>query len=132
MSISKGDLEDPKSIQADRPKMALEERLKADLRTAMKARQSITVATIRMMLSAIDNAGAVPLSASTGPTVGRSNDVPRRELSERQKWELLQAEAENRRSTIREYERLGRHKEAEQLRAEVAVFTHYLDESSVE
>lgn len=111
--------------------MKMEDRLKVDLRAAMKARQSSKVATIRMMLAAIDNAGAVPTSTPAWPpTIGLSKDVPRRELSERQIWELLQAEADNRHSAILEYERLDRQQEAEQLRAEVALFTHYLEDYS--
>jgi uncharacterized protein YqeY len=70
------------------------------------------------------------MSIWRGDSDGLSKEVPRRELSERQIWELLQAEAENRRTAIREYERLGRQQEAEQLHAEVALFMHYLEDPS--
>lgn len=117
--------------QSDLSEMPLHERLKADLLRAMKARQRTTVATLRSMLAAIDNAGAVEPNTSTSPVVGRSADVSRKVLTEEQMRKVLQTEVEERRSAVAEYERLERHVEADRLRAELEVFAHYLADSAL-
>ena len=125
--MSKTDHQKQENTRPDSVQIVWEERLKADLRIAMKARQNSTISAIRSMLAAIDNAGAVELDESLTPTVGTSGDVPRRILSEEQVQEILHREAENRRSAIATYERLRRQEEADRLRAELAVFGRYLD-----
>ena len=125
--MSKTDHQKQENTRPDSVQIVWEERLKADLRIAVKARQNSTIIAIRSMLAAIDNAGAVELDESLTPTVGTSVDVPRRILSEEQVQEILHREAENRRSAIATYERLRRQEEADRLRAELAVFGRYLD-----
>ena len=125
--MSKTDHQKQENTRPDSVQIVWEERLKADLRIAVKARQNSTIRAIRSMLAAIDNAGAVELDESLTPTVGTSVDVPRRILSEEQVQEILHREAENRRSAIATYERLRRQEEADRLRAELAVFGRYLD-----
>ena len=125
--MSKTDHQKQENTRPDSVQIVWEERLKADLRIAVKARQNSTIRAIRSMLAAIDNAGAVELDESLTPTVGTSGDVPRRILSEEQVQEILHREAENRRSAIATYERLRRQEEADRLRAELAVFGRYLD-----
>ena len=126
--MSKTDHQKQENTRPDSVQIVWEERLKADLRIAVKARQNSTIRAIRSMLAAIDNAGAVELDESLTPTVGTSGDVPRRILSEEQVQEILHREAENRRSAIATYERLRRQEEADRLRAELAVFGRYLDD----
>ena len=126
--MSKTDHQKQENTRPDSVQIVWEERLKADLRIAVKARQNSTISAIRSMLAAIDNAGAVELDESLTPTVGTSGDVPRRILSEEQVQEILHREAENRRSAIATYERLRRQEEADRLRAELAVFGRYLDD----
>jgi uncharacterized protein YqeY len=106
--------------------MPLVERLRADLRSAMKARQNGTVTALRKMLSTIDNAGAVEVDTSYVPLVGITKDVPRRELSDEQLLDLLRIEADERRSALAEFERLGKPVEAEQMRLELDLFARYL------
>jgi uncharacterized protein YqeY len=106
--------------------LLLVERLRADLRNAMKARQSSAVIALRTMLSTIDNAGAVEVDPSFVPLTGVTKDVPRRELSEEQQLDLLRAEAEGRRTALETYEALGKHAEAEQMRLELEVFARYV------
>lgn len=121
---------DPQKTHADGSAMLLYKRLKADLLSAMKARQSIAVATLRSMVGAIDNAGAVEHDTTIVPLVGRSADVPRRELTEAQVRAILQGEADERRSAQVKYERLGKNMEAERLRAELEVFARYLGDAA--
>lgn len=61
----------------------LEERLKADLRWALRARDRTVVAALRAAVAAIDNAGSVGIPEDgRAPVVGKAADVPRRELTE--------------------------------------------------
>lgn len=114
--------------------MPIVRQMKADLLAAMKARQPSTVSVLRSTLAAIDNAGAVEVDASYVPVAGtqdgRPHEVPRKELSEAQVMKLVRAEAEERRSKAEQYEHLGKHDEAAQLRAEFDVLNRYLTTSA--
>lgn len=104
----------------------LYERLKADLRVAMKARQHTTVTTLRSLLAAIDNAGAVELDAVAKPVVGRSGDVPRRMLTAGQVQAILQSEIAECQAALAEYQGLGKHEEVDRLDAALQVLARYL------
>jgi uncharacterized protein YqeY len=108
------------------PKIPLSERLKADLRMAMKEREQVRVVTLRTMISALDNATAVEVDASLVPLQGRTPDVPRKELSEQEEVDILRREADGRRSALRQYESLGKADVAARLQAELEVFSLYL------
>ena len=103
-----------------RPAEVLRAYLGAELRGAMKARDTVAVATIRSLLSALDNAGAVIETPAHAPVFGRSGDVPRRELTAADIEQVLAAEAEERRVAADGYERRGRRDDAARLRAELA------------
>ena len=107
--------------------MSLRTQLKTDLRHAMKARQKETVTALRILLAAIDNAEAVQTDTSFVPVAGRTNDVPRKLLTEAHIQQILQAEAAKQREALAECERLGQNDAAEQIRAELAVMSKYLD-----
>ena len=104
-----------------RPAEALRRRLADDLRAAMKARDAVAVATLRALLSAIDNAGAVTETKAHVPVVGLSGDVPRRELTRADLARVLAAEAAEREAAARDYEQRGLQEAAERLRAELAI-----------
>ena len=108
--------------------MSLVERMKADLLASMKARDAVRVATLRTMIAALDNAGAVPVEARSMPVEGMSPDVPRRELSEDEELEILRGEAAARREALAQYEALGQTERAARLRAELQVLTAYVPE----
>src|SRR3954462_11119316 len=107
--------------------MSLVARLKADLTNAMKAQDTLRVATLRTMLSALDNATAVDVDPSYVPLQGMTPDVPRKELDEADQLAILLAEADARRRAIEQYEKIGKHHEAAHLRAELEQFAAYLD-----
>jgi uncharacterized protein YqeY len=107
--------------------MSIRERVKADLKQAIEAREKATMTILRTMLGALDNAEAVTLDALPHPVVGWNNDVPRKVLSEEDFLQVLRNEAAGRRSAIATYERLGRAEEAARLRAELAVFARYVN-----
>jgi uncharacterized protein YqeY len=104
----------------------LRDRIKADLPAAMRARQTVVVATLRSLMAAIDNAGAVEQGAPSGPIVGRSADVARKMLSDGDVRNIIRAEADERREALATYERLGKTTDANRLREELSVIARYL------
>ncbi len=105
--------------------MLLRERLKADLKTAMKSRDRPTITTLRTLLGAFDNAEAVETSAA--PVVGRPNDVPRKDLSEAEFYSVLGAEAEELRTERAAYRALGQSAKVAELEHALSVVERYLE-----
>jgi uncharacterized protein YqeY len=91
---------------------ALKERLRSDLTTAMKARDQVRVATIRMALSAIN----------TEEVAGDAH----RELTDDEVVTVLGRESKKRRESAEAFDGAGRTELAERERAEQAVLTDYL------
>jgi uncharacterized protein YqeY len=104
----------------------LRRQLNGDLLLAMKAKDAVAVSALRCVLSALDNASAVPASTVPSPVFGRNGDVPRRELSNADCRRIIEAEASARAEAAQEYARLGRHDVAARLRAEHAVIERYV------
>ncbi|WP_433781144.1 GatB/YqeY domain-containing protein [Actinomycetospora sp. CA-101289] len=90
----------------------LKERLRSDLTTAMKARDQVRVATIRMALSAIN----------TEEVAGDAH----RELSDDEVVTVLGREQKKRRESAEAFDGAGRTELAERERAEQAVLDDYL------
>jgi len=99
------------------------QRLKADLRLAMKGRLPLEVAVLRALIAAIDNAGAVALSPKWVP---RQSEVERRRLGFGEVQAILLREYETRRTAAGELSRLGRVAESERASLEMAVVSRYL------
>lgn len=92
----------------------LQERLRADLAAAMKARDEPVVATLRMALTAI----------STEQVAGASA----RELTDDETVQVLTREAKKRREAAEAFDGAGRPELAERERAEGEVLARYLPE----
>jgi uncharacterized protein YqeY len=90
----------------------LKERLRSDLTTAMKARDQVRVATIRMALSAIN----------TEEVAGDAH----RELTDDEVVTVLGREQKKRRESAEAFDGAGRTELAERERAEQAVLADYL------
>jgi hypothetical protein len=90
----------------------LKARLHADLTTAMKARDELTTATLRMALTAV----------TTEEVAGKSA----RELSDDEVLRVLAREGKKRREAAEAYDSAGRPELAERERAEGAVLERYL------
>ncbi|MFY9809053.1 MAG: GatB/YqeY domain-containing protein [Pseudonocardiaceae bacterium] len=90
----------------------LKDRLRADLSTAMKARSTITVATLRMALTAI--------------TTEEVSGSQARELADDEVLAVLVREAKKRREAADVFAAAGRDELAAQERAEGEVLAHYL------
>ena len=105
---------------------ALRERLAGELRAAMKARDAVAIATLRSLLSAIDNASAVAETSAHVPVFGRSGDVPRRELTIPDIERVLSGEAAERTAAVDDYERRGLREGVDRLRAELGIIMRFL------
>ncbi|MFM7094697.1 MAG: GatB/YqeY domain-containing protein [Actinomycetota bacterium] len=92
--------------------MTLKETIKADLTTAMKARDEMTTSTLRMVLSAITNAEVAGDQAVT--------------LDDNQTIAVLQSEAKKRAEASQIYADAGRAEAAAKEKAELAVIERYL------
>ncbi|GAA0986936.1 putative protein YqeY [Nocardioides aquaticus] len=93
---------------------ALKDRLRADLVTAIKAREEIRSSTLRMVLSAITNAEVAGKTA--------------RELSDAEVVDVLSSEAKKRREAAVAFDEGGRAEMSAKERAEAAVIADYLPE----
>jgi uncharacterized protein len=93
--------------------------LEAALRSALRARDGVAAAALRSTLGAIDNASAVEGPDQYRPRLGiGAGEAARRELSIDEMRGIVRAEVADRSSAAEEYDRLGRHAEAQRLRAE--------------
>lgn len=90
----------------------LKERLRSDLGAAMKCRDELTTATLRMVLTAV----------TTEEVAGKSA----RELSDEEVVRVLQREAKKRRESAEAYQQAERPQLAERERAEGEVIDRYL------
>lgn len=93
---------------------ALKDRLRADLTTAMKARDDVRSSTLRMVLTSITNA----------EVAGKEH----RELSDDDIIGVLSTEAKKRREAKVAFEEAGRAEMAAKEKAEAAVIADYLPE----
>lgn len=128
---------------------ALQQRLAAALRDAMRERDRVATAVLRSVLGEIGNAEAVPPAdppagvppsagpSAAGPPAGVSHiagavagvgstEVARRELSDEDVEAIVRAEVDGRIRAAHEYRELGRDDEAEGLDAEVSVLRSLL------
>jgi uncharacterized protein len=111
--------------------------LRADLTSALKARDRVAIAALRSALSALENAEAVVV-ADAGPIVDGTEHVAgasvgvgateatRRELTAADVRAVLRDEVAQRITAADEYLGLNQADAAERLRAEAAVLSHYL------
>lgn len=110
--------------------------MRRDLKTAMKARDQIAVASIRSALAAIDNAEAVQVEHGVtengganvaGSVVGLgAAEAERRDLAADDIHAIIEAEVHDRAVAAGRYEQVGRNDAAERLRAETDVLGRYL------
>lgn len=90
----------------------LKARLRSDLTTAMKARDALTLGTLRMALAAITNEEVAGATA--------------RELTDAEVTTVLAREVKKRKESAEAFEAAGRGELAEKERAESAVISSYL------
>ena len=119
----------------DQPAQLWRSTLREVLLTARKDRDATRIVALRSALGAIDNAETPDEvrieAASSGKIAGSvaglgAAEVPRRELSDKQIRDLLQAEVDERLHAAREFTAGGHAELATMLRAEAAVLTDLL------
>lgn len=101
----------------------------------MRARDKAAVSALRAVLSALDNAEAVPLeeagtrglSLEGSPVGAGSTEVARRELSERDVTDIVRAEATERLDAAAQLKAPAHADRVARLRAEAAVLHRFLD-----
>jgi uncharacterized protein len=91
----------------------LQAQLKSDLTSAMKRRDELTTATIRMLLTAVTNEAVAP---------GRTE----RQLSDDEVLKVISREAKKRREAAEAFEGAGRTEQAQREVAEEKVLARYL------
>jgi uncharacterized protein YqeY len=102
----------------------MEDRMRSDLRQAMKDRDRPAVVALRTALAAIANAEAVPDDGSVQETHGRLVDHARRVLTTDDVLAVVQRQVDDRRSTIAE---IAAHDgPTADLSAEIDVLERYL------
>lgn len=111
----------------------MSDRLRADLRIAMRAREAVTVSVIRALLAAIDNAQAVPIDPTRQPAVlskfgDEAIEVPRLALSTDDLMALLHREIAHRQTVADEIRPYGREEEADRAIAEAEIIARYLED----
>ncbi|MFD4323680.1 hypothetical protein ACFWQC_03545 [Nocardioides sp. NPDC058538] len=113
----------------------LQARLRADLLSARKARDTTATAALRSTLSAIANAEALPVAETAlsgdGPIAGAASGVgateaARRDLTDDDVRGIISAEQTERRAAATDLEAHGAGEKAEQLRAEAELLAKYL------
>ena len=109
---------------------ALRARLQGDLRAAMRARQGRTVALLRALAAALDNAEAVPLPAHEESDAlrmagGAPSETARRELAAEDIAALLERERSERLAAAEQYAAIGKLEDAARLRSEAELVARY-------
>ena len=106
---------------------ALKDRLRADLKAAMRERKATEVALLRTLIAAIDNAEAVPIAELDAQIRLRVpiGEMARRDLDPSTLDAVLEAEAKSRLVAAEDYERNGRGDDAARLRAEAGLIARY-------
>ena len=108
---------------------ALKERLRADLKAAMRERKPDEVGVIRTLIAAVDNAEAVPMEGMADRLRAREEigEVVRRELDTTALDAVLAKEIGSRLTAAADYESHGRADDAARLRSEADLIARYRD-----
>jgi len=117
----------------------MQERVRSDLREAMRRRDQVTVRALRSLLAALANAEAVDPGESSSALPGSSRhvagahtglyagEVPRRELSDADVRALVEREVSERTAAAAQVAAAGHAERQEQLLAEASVLSAYLE-----
>jgi uncharacterized protein len=110
------------------PSTGLRERMGAALTASMKARDRVAVAALRSALARVANAEAVHVDSAPAagaleeaPIGAGAADAPRRELTEAEVHEIVEAEVAEHENAARHLTDVGRPDDAARVRAEADV-----------
>jgi hypothetical protein len=102
--------------------------MRADLRQAMKERDTSRMKVLRTTLAAIENSEAVEGVASVDGVAGYA-DVARRVLEDEEIAGILRREVDEWTEGVAEYRRIGQEARADDLQRELEILQGYLSES---
>lgn len=105
--------------------MTILETLRNDLVTALREQRPTEASTIRTLIAAIENAGAVEAELSAEPKLGLDHDIPRRDLSAGDVAEILDRELTEVADAIARYEELGLIEQLAELEIRLRVVERY-------
>lgn len=108
--------------------MSLPDRLRSDMVAAMKAGDRVRVSTLRSLIGAIENAGAIEVEA--GPyemKTGLGHDVPRREVTDDEIRRIISDEREDLIAAQAELSGKGQTERMEELATRAAIVAGYLE-----
>jgi uncharacterized protein YqeY len=108
------------------------QRLQLALREALRARDTIAVSALRTVLSAIDNASAVPVESTPAAATGGPHfvgavsglgaaEAERHTLTEPEVEQIVRTEVAERQAAAHSYDQAGHPDQAERLRREASV-----------
>ncbi len=109
--------------------MRLTDRLRADLVVAMRDRDAVRVSTIRSLISAIDNAGAVEVGRQGfdyDPKLGLGHDVERRSVADADITAIIAGEIRELLAARDEYRELGQTERVEEFDRRLQIADGYL------
>ena len=111
----------------------MREKFRKGLLAARKARDDISAAVYRSLMSVMDNASSVPVDLS-GPAMQTrgSADVPRNVIEYQDVTELFRKEHEERIIAAKEYRNHGKNQEAVSLEAQAIMIERILKEMKIE
>lgn len=109
--------------------MTVTDRLRADLVVAMRDRDAVRVSTIRSLISAIDNAGAIDVGRQgfdCDPKLGLGHDVERRPVTDADITAIIAGERREMLAARDEYRDLGQTDRAEEFDRRLHIADGYL------
>lgn len=109
--------------------MTITDRLKSDLVVAMRERDPVRVSTIRSLIAAIDNAGAVPVEwqgYDYDPKTGLGHDVERRAVTDSEIARIIALERDDLAAARDQYLRFGETAQADEFERRVEIAGSYL------
>jgi uncharacterized protein len=101
------------------------EQIKSDLAGAMRSRDTDSVRTLRSLLGAIDNAGAMTGGDAAEQIGAFSTETPRRELSSEEVRGIVESEIGERREAVVLYRDAGRPDIIGRLENEIQILVRY-------
>jgi len=112
--------------------LSMKERIRADLRFAMRARSSLVVTALRALLTRIDNSQVVPVGDAhvryrARPFGDGSAEAPRVPLTDEDIRVIVENELRLRYTAAAELESCGKSQAASEAREEAAVIARYIN-----
>jgi uncharacterized protein YqeY len=102
------------------------DRLRADLVTARRSRDTIEASMIRTLIGVIDNAGAVEAEPTNEIKRGFGHDVPRRDLTDEDVRGLLESEHAELADALARYRDLGLDDQVAEMEMRLSVVERYV------